>query len=61
MSFVLHAMLQDWPPTFDSYLKVKYFWAVFVCANLIWISVPLYIYWYTLKELRRLLAKEKTN
>jgi hypothetical protein len=30
-----------WPPKFDSYFKVKYFWIIFVGLNPIWIIIPI--------------------
>ncbi len=53
--------LQDWPPSFDSYLKIKYFWSVFVFCNFIWITVPTYILWVTFHKLKRLLDKDKAS
>ena len=46
-SYLLCAPTQDWPPKFDTYLKLKYFWFVFVCLNGIWVVIPFYIYWRT--------------
>lgn len=48
-----------WPPKFDSYLKLKYFWLIFVGCNMVWIIVPLYIYYSTFRDLSRLLTKAK--
>lgn len=31
---------QDLPPTFEGYLKLKYFWFVFIGLNSLWIIVP---------------------
>ncbi len=47
--------LQDWvwPPTFDSYIKIKYFWIIFVGCNLVWIIVPTSICYCILKEMER--------
>ena len=49
------APLQDyvWPPTFDSYIKLKYFWAIFVGCNLVWLIVPTSICYCILKEIER--------
>jgi len=47
-------LMQDWPPRFDSYLNLKYFWFVFVFLNSIWIVVPLYHYYNAYLELERL-------
>ena len=44
--------LQDWPPTFDSFEKVFYFWTVYVCANGVWIVVPTTIMLQTLSEMK---------
>lgn len=52
---------KDWPPTFDSYMKIKYFWFVFVFCNIIWTSIPTYFLWNTYRELRRLLHTDKKN
>ncbi|KAL9955795.1 hypothetical protein ACROYT_G037174 [Oculina patagonica] len=41
----------DWPPTFDSFEKIFYFWTVFVFANSIWIVVPTTIMLQTLSEM----------
>ena len=56
-------LLQDWswPPVFDSYLKVKYFWLIFVGCNAVWIVIPLYIYISTFKEMSKLLHKVKQS
>lgn len=50
-----------WPPTLDSYWKIKYFWLIFVGCNFIWIAVPLYIYLYTLQQMKKQLPKCKIN
>ncbi|CAH3171990.1 unnamed protein product [Porites lobata] len=42
----------DWPPTFDSFEKVFYFWTVYVCANGVWIVVPTTIMLQTLSEMK---------
>ncbi|XP_068672107.1 emopamil-binding protein-like [Montipora capricornis] len=42
----------DWPPKFDSFEKVFYFWTIFVFANGIWIVVPVIIMAQTLSEMR---------
>lgn len=55
------AWSQDWPPLFDSYLKVKYFWVIFVGCNAVWIVVPLLIYWWTFREMGRAMGKRKTH
>lgn len=41
----------DWPPSFDSFEKVFYFWTIFVFANSIWIFVPSLIMYQTLREM----------
>lgn len=46
---------QDWPPKFDSYLKLKYFWFVFVFLNGIWVVIPFYIYYRAYHELDTLI------
>lgn len=52
-------LMQDWPPKFDSYLKLKYFWFIFVFLNGIWIVVPLYFYYEVYCRLHRALSKYK--
>ncbi len=52
---------QDWPPTFDSYYKFKYFWFVFIFLNGIWIAVPLYFYYDAYVKLEKALAKYKLD
>ena len=42
---------QDWPPTFDSFEKVFYFWTIFVFGNTVWIVVPTKIMLQTLSEM----------
>ncbi|XP_064392725.1 uncharacterized protein LOC135340335 [Halichondria panicea] len=42
-----------WPPTFDSYIKLKYFWAIFVGCNLVWLIVPTSICYCILREMER--------
>ena len=48
---IIFVFLQDWPPTFDSFEKVFYFWIVFVFANSIWIVVPTTIMLQTFSEM----------
>ena len=48
---LIFVFLQDWPPTFDSFEKVFYFWTIFVFANSIWIVVPTTIILQTLSEM----------
>ena len=47
----IFVFLQDWPPTFDSFEKVFYFWIIFVFANSIWVVVPTTIMLQTLSEM----------
>jgi cholestenol delta-isomerase len=59
-----HLPSPDWPwPRFDSYLKIKYFWLIFVGCNGVWIVVPLLVYWHTFSEMSKLptTAKSKTH
>ena len=56
-----HTLTQDWPPRFDTYLKVKYFWLVFICLNSIWIVVPCLVFWKTYKELGELVTNGDTK
>ena len=59
----VRACMQDWlwPPSFDGYLKIKYFWIIFVGCNMVWIIVPLCIYLNTFKELSKLYTKAKQH
>ena len=62
----MYSYVQDWPwPTFDSYLKLKYFWLIFVGCNGVWIVVPLLVYRHTFSEMASLLqnktSKSKTQ
>lgn len=60
----VHCMyIQDWkwPPTFDTYLKIKYFWLIFVGCNLVWIIIPLYIFLYSLRQMKKQFSKHKMN
>ena len=43
---------ESWPPTFDSYIKLKYFWFVFVCLNSFWMIIPLILYWSTWQQMK---------
>lgn len=57
----MYSYVQDWPwPTFNSYLKLKYFWLIFVGCNGVWIVVPLLVYWHTFSEMASLL-QDKTS
>ena len=48
--------------SFDSRLKLKYFWLIFVGCNLVWVVIPLYVMVYTFTELRALgQGKEKRH
>ena len=48
---------QDWPnPTFDGYLKIKYFWVIFVGCNAVWIVIPVLVYCWTFSEMARLMS-----
>ncbi|XP_003385787.1 PREDICTED: 3-beta-hydroxysteroid-Delta(8),Delta(7)-isomerase-like [Amphimedon queenslandica] len=40
-----------WPPKFDSYLKLKYFWFIFVCLNHIWVFLPLTVIYKSYREI----------
>lgn len=53
--------LQDWPPTFDSFEKVFYFWTIFVFANSIWIVVPITIMLQTLSEMREVYNPSRSS
>ena len=48
---VLCLIAQDWPPKFDSFEKIFYFWMIYVGANLVWITVPVSIMLTTLFEM----------
>ena len=50
-----------WPPMFDSYWKIKYFWLIFIGCNFIWIAIPLYIYSYSLQQMKKQFSKHKIN
>ena len=52
---------QDWPPRFDSYLKLKYFWFIFIFLNSIWIVVPIYYYYEVYCKLNKALGKYKLD
>ena len=54
--------LQDFtlPPKFDSYLKLKYFWGIFVFANGVWIVLPTLIMVGAYREMSRA-ANAKTH
>ena len=52
-------IMQDWPPTFSSYNKIKYFWFVFVFLNSIWIFVPIYFYYDVYRRLNKALSAAK--
>lgn len=56
-----HLPTDDWPPTLDGYLKLKYFWGMFIGCNFIWIGVPMFVYFCTFYEMQALLGKEKKN
>ena len=56
---IIIQLLQDWPPTFDSYNKIKYFWFVFVFLNSIWIFVPIYFYYDVYRRLSKALTQAK--
>ena len=58
--------MQDWPPIptnfgcdFETYLKVKYFYIIYIFLNNIWVAVPLYVYYNSYKSLAALLAPKK--
>ena len=53
--------LQDWPPTFEGYLKLKYFWFVFVFLNLIWVVVPTLIMISAYNDLSRIFNEKNTE
>lgn len=53
--------MQDWPPKFDTYLKLKYFWFIFVFLNLIWVVVPLYLYYEAYVRLRQMVERTKSE
>ena len=57
----MHAHTQDWPPKFDTYLKLKYFWFIFVFLNLIWVVVPLYLYYEAYVRLRQMVERTKSE
>ncbi|XP_065891805.1 uncharacterized protein [Dysidea avara] len=50
---------ESWPPKFDTYEKLKYFWGVFVGLNPIWILVPISLYFSTWRKMRP--SKDKQN
>ncbi len=50
---------QDWPPRFDSYIKIKYFWFVFVFLNNIWVVLPLWVIFNAYRNLGRIICDEK--
>lgn len=56
-----HTHTQDWPPRFDTYLKLKYFWFIFVFLNMIWVVIPLYLYYEAYVKLRQLIEKPKLD
>lgn len=49
----------DWPPTFNSYNKIKYFWFIFIFLNNIWIWVPIYFYYDVYRKLSKALSQSK--
>ena len=53
---IVHVHSQDWPPQFDTYLKLKYFWFVFVFLNGIWVVIPFYVYYRAYKQLGALIG-----
>jgi hypothetical protein len=53
--------IQDWPPRFDSYLKLKYFWFVFVLLNGVWVVIPFYIYCRTYLFLSKITGNNGTK
>ena len=50
---------QDWPPRFNTYLKLKYFWFVFVFLNGIWVVIPFYIYYRAYRQLDLMIEKKQ--
>jgi len=56
----------DWPPKFDSFEKIFYFWTIYVFANSIWVVVPTIILLQTFSEMRNVYnpqtsSKKKRN
>ena len=58
-----HAALywQDWPPKFDTFEKVFYFWLIYVGANIVWVVVPVLILMQTLFEMDVIYNKAAGN
>ena len=51
----------QWPPTFSGYLKLKYFWFIFVCLNWIWIVLPTIVIAKAYYQLEEMIIKNKNN
>lgn len=50
--YFLVLLWQDWPPKFDTFDKIFYFWIFFVLANGLWIFAPVTIMLQTLLEMK---------
>lgn len=52
---------QDWPPTFEGYLKLKYFWFVFIFLNSLWVIIPAGIMISSYNDLNRIFSEKNAE
>lgn len=60
---VLNFLLQDfnWPPKFDTYLKLKYFWFIGVFCNGVWLTIPTLCIIAAYYEMKAMLGNPKKD